>query len=175
MIISYVFRTVGNIQQTQNVWDTQFESCRTDETQLESDSHTNDGFTNDSSESTITSQSISAVSQTLTSCTKPQNTKSPQPSCSSHPVSSKSPQHKSNLQEMRQNKRKKSNSEDINKSLVATLATFENVFKCSEDENNEDMLFARSIGESLKLIKNRKMKAKAKLEMLSVIEQYEED
>lgn len=87
--------------------------------QLESDVHSSNGYTNDLSEefnresSITTSQSISALSQSLSSSVQststPQNNKIiSQPSTSSHSVSTQSEQqHKSNIQDMKQYKRKK--------------------------------------------------------------------
>lgn len=85
-------------------------------------------------------------------------------------------QHKENIYTMKHTKKRKNDTSMFEKSIASTLGTMENILKGSNDnEEDEDMLFGKSIGSSLKLMKSRKIKARAKLEICGILEKYEED
>lgn len=92
--------------------DTQSENCgvEVEESQLESDAHSSDGFTNETSMvynrksadiQSILSQSVSAPTQALASSSRTSSTPAPKS------TTAQNFQHKSNIQEMKKYKRKK--------------------------------------------------------------------
>ncbi|CAG9818150.1 unnamed protein product [Phaedon cochleariae] len=61
-------------------------------------------------------------------------------------------------------------------SIDNAFTNLKNIFEGdSDEENNEDLLFVKSLGLSLQNIKSRKVKARAKIELLEVMEKYTED
>lgn len=69
---------------------------------------------------------------------------------------------------------KKRKTDALEKTISGAFTTLESFFK-NNPEEDEDGLFAQSIAMSLRKIKNRRHKARAKIEILEVLGNYDSD